>query len=327
MSLPLAIDLVVIIVVALYLIDGYRRGFILLAIELLGTLLTFYLAFRWSDWAGSLARQLVNFPEALDKPIGFILLWIILQFIYTLLTSLLYRLIPTTIRGSVINRAFGVIPSAIKGFVVIAIVLTLAVVLPIENQLRPAILSSRLGQPLVTRTQQIQQQFVKTYSQELTETLTFLTTTPITRRIDDSTESLKLYFTTTQVTPDPTSEATMLRLVNQERTKIGLKPLTANEELRSVARAHARDMLARGYFSHYTPEGKDPFDRILAAGIIYETAGENLAFAPTVELAHVGLMNSPKHRDNILYTDFGQVGIGVIDAGIHGRMFVQAFRD
>jgi uncharacterized protein YkwD len=50
-----------------------------------------------------------------------------------------------------------------------------------------------------------------------------------------------------------------------------------------------------------------------------------LAYAASVDLAHNGLMRSPGHRANILSADFGQVGIGVIDGGIYGKMFTQEF--
>jgi uncharacterized protein YkwD len=86
-------------------------------------------------------------------------------------------------------------------------------------------------------------------------------------------------------------------------------------------------MFERGYFSHYNPEGMSPFDRMEQAGIHFIAAGENLALAPNVTIAHQGLMDSPGHRANILSTDFGKVGIGVMDGGMFGRMFVQEFTD
>jgi uncharacterized protein YkwD len=46
------------------------------------------------------------------------------------------------------------------------------------------------------------------------------------------------------------------------------------------------DMLARGYFSHYSPEGKSAFDRLRGEKIPFLVVGENLAFAPTVKIAH-----------------------------------------
>ena len=86
-------------------------------------------------------------------------------------------------------------------------------------------------------------------------------------------------------------------------------------------------MFNKSYFSHYTPDGKSPFDRMKAAGVQYLTAGENLAYAPNVEIAHQGLMNSPGHRENILRPEFGKLGVGVIDGGLSGEMFCQEFSD
>ena len=119
----------------------------------------------------------------------------------------------------------------------------------------------------------------------------------------------------------------MLLLVNAERKKKGLKLLNIDEELKKVARAHSADMLTRGYFSHMTPEGKDPFHRMKQAGITYKKAGENLAYASTLAEAHKGLMNSPSHRAAILNKSFGRIGIGIVDGGKNGLMISQEFRD
>ena len=84
-------------------------------------------------------------------------------------------------------------------------------------------------------------------------------------------------------------------------------------------------MLKLGYFAHNSPVSGSPSDRLQAAGISFRVAGENLAYAPTVEIAHRGLMNSPGHRANILSPDFTRVGIGVIVAPNGERMFTQDF--
>ncbi|HEV8503758.1 MAG TPA: CAP domain-containing protein, partial [Chitinophagaceae bacterium] len=107
----------------------------------------------------------------------------------------------------------------------------------------------------------------------------------------------------------------------------GLRPLVADPEMTEVARAHSKDMFARGYFAHFTPEGKSPFDRMDAAHVQYSTAGENLALAHSLSIAHNGLMNSPGHRANILNPAFGRVGIGILDGGFYGLMVSQEFRN
>lgn len=64
-----------------------------------------------------------------------------------------------------------------------------------------------------------------------------------------------------------------------------------------------------------------------AANIRFVVAGENLALAQNLLLAHDGLMNSPGHRANILREAFGRVGIGILDGGIYGLMVTQKFRN
>ena len=119
----------------------------------------------------------------------------------------------------------------------------------------------------------------------------------------------------------------MLALINKERTTEGLAPLEADPEMRAVAVKHSADMFERGYFSHNTPESKSPFDRMKDEKVRYRTAGENLALAPTLKIAHTGLMNSPGHRANILRPQFGRVGIGILDSGRRGLMITQNFRN
>jgi uncharacterized protein YkwD len=70
-------------------------------------------------------------------------------------------------------------------------------------------------------------------------------------------------------------------------------------------------MFQQGYFAHVDPDGTTPFERMRTGGVSFRAAGENLALAPTVEVAHNGLMNSPGHRENILSPDFTQVGTGI----------------
>lgn len=128
-----------------------------------------------------------------------------------------------------------------------------------------------------------------------------------------------------QASPD--LEQKMLLLVNGERKKAGLPALLYDSALTSAARKHAEDMLARGYFSHNTPEGITPFQRLRAAKISYRFAGENLAFAPTVSKAHEELMLSPGHRANILNRQYKKAGIAVMHSGASGIIVAQEFKD
>lgn len=120
-------------------------------------------------------------------------------------------------------------------------------------------------------------------------------------------------------------EQQMIELVNQERARYGLAPLKVNLDVVKVARLKARDMVENNYFNHTSPTYGSPFDMLRQFGISYRYAGENLAGAPTVGIAHQNLMNSPGHRANILNPNFKEIGIGVVSGSPYGKIFVQMF--
>jgi uncharacterized protein YkwD len=107
-------------------------------------------------------------------------------------------------------------------------------------------------------------------------------------------------------------ENSMISLVNGERKKAGLKPLAYDAGLRSAALKHSQDMLDNNYFDHTSPVYGTFQQRLAASGVKCGPAGENIAYYPSMEKAHVGLMNSPGHRANILNTGFTRIGIGIV---------------
>ncbi|UZJ78130.1 CAP domain-containing protein [Fictibacillus sp. KU28468] len=125
-----------------------------------------------------------------------------------------------------------------------------------------------------------------------------------------------------QLTAD---EKQMVDKVNQEREKAGVKPLQVDMELTKMARVKAQDMIDNNYFDHNSPKYGSPFDMMNKFGIQYQTAGENIAGNSSVDGAHTSLMNSQGHRENILKSDYTKVGIGIVDGGKYGKMFVQEF--
>lgn len=126
---------------------------------------------------------------------------------------------------------------------------------------------------------------------------------------------------------DSTSETHMIELVNKERTKQGLAPLISSVAMQDIAREYSKKMLLEGYVSHVDTQGNDTANRLTSGNVQYRVAGENLAYAKNVTVAHSGLMGSPLHKQNILDPSFKRIGIGVIDAGEWGKMFTQIFAD
>jgi uncharacterized protein YkwD len=112
-------------------------------------------------------------------------------------------------------------------------------------------------------------------------------------------------------------------LVNQQRGLTGAKSLVLDAALSKVAQDFAVDMVQRGYFSHTSPDGSGPSERMKAGGISYRTWGENIAYNyKTPAAVMTGWMNSSGHKVNILNSNFGKIGIGY-----YQNYWVQDFTD
>jgi len=122
-----------------------------------------------------------------------------------------------------------------------------------------------------------------------------------------------------------TDELLLLKLVNQERTSRKLAALNIELPLSKVAEVKSQDMANNEYFSHQSPTYGSPFEMMKQFGIVYQTAGENIACNQTVEAAHKALMESTGHRENILSTQFTHIGIGIVNGGPCGKMLTQQF--
>jgi uncharacterized protein YkwD len=106
----------------------------------------------------------------------------------------------------------------------------------------------------------------------------------------------------------------LLDETNRQRERFNAAPLRLNSNLSEAAQAKAEDMASRNYWSHTTPDGKQPWVFIEKYDYQYSKAGENLAYGflnPRETVA--GWMNSPSHRDNLLDYDFRDVGFGYVN--------------
>lgn len=316
------IDIVLIGLVLLSVLNGWRRGLILGVLDLLGWALILIAGLRFyqpvARWLGA---HVDSWPEVWDRPIAFVLIAIVTGGLVQIVGYTLLRRLAKEIHKRTFNRLLGVIPGLANGLITAALVAALMLAMPFGERLRERARESPLANHLAIYAEQFEAALHPVFAEAVAETLNFLTIRP------ESNDRVLLPYKVAAPRPRPDLEARMLELVNRERVAAGLRPLAPDPELTEVARRHSADMFARGYFAHVTPEGRDPFDRMRAVSVRFETAGENLALAPTVQVAHRGLMNSPGHRVNILHQDFGRVGIGILDGGIRALMVTQNFRD
>lgn len=316
------IDILLAIVILLSVLNGYRRGFVHGVLDLAGWVLSLLAGLRYyqplARWIGP---NIDLWSEVWDQPFAFILIALVVSLIVQAVGYSLLRRLPEDMHERRANQIFGVLPGFINGLIIVAILSALLLAIPLNEGLSERTRDSGLVNRLAVYAERLEGQLRPVFGEAIARTMNLLTVQP------ESNERVTLPFRVEQSRPRPDLEARMLDLVNQERQAAGLNPLAPDPELTEVARRHSADMFARGYFAHETPEGLSPFDRMRAANVRFTTAGENLALAPTIPVAHTGLMNSPGHRANILRREFGRVGIGVMDGGMRGLMVSQEFRN
>jgi uncharacterized protein YkwD len=128
------------------------------------------------------------------------------------------------------------------------------------------------------------------------------------------------------------AELIFLDLVNADRRRHGLPPLTMDQALLPIARGRAAAQLSGAPLNHYDAAGELAFVPLLSdARVDYALAGENLARSVGADgrvLAQVeqALMRSPMHRKNILEPTFNRVAIGAaVDAATGHVAYAQIF--
>jgi uncharacterized protein YkwD len=312
-------DVFLVLIIAISVYNGWRKGFILGMLELLTWAGSFLLALYLYQYVAGWLQSLMGGGIWL-LPISLLATLLIVRIVAAFISNAILKEVPASAHQAQSNRVLGVIPGFVNGCVYAVLIGIILLLMPLSDSITADIQKSRLADRASGLGEWLQQKMQPVYEK-------FARNPVRVTQTAEHGEMIKLPFKVTAPKVRQDLEVKMLELVNQERVKEGLKPLEADPEVAVVARAHSVDMFARGYFSHITPEGKDPFDRLNKAGINFLTAGENLALAPTLAQAHEGLLKSPGHRANILHKAFGRVGIGVLDGGMRGLMITQNFRN
>lgn len=316
------VDFVFIVGLLFFLYRGWKRGFLYLMSSLITLVVSFIVAIKYTDPLSDFISSFSPFPFVWNMFISFFCIAFLAE---ALLSTFFRYVLVRTIRlgHSRVNKAAGALMSAITGVFFLSAFFFLLLLVPLQGNVKETIQSSTII-PFVLS-------ILDTYGGSLPNALQdsasrftrFLTVAPkSTERVD-----LTLYIDPNKLTIDPQSESTMLEYLNNERAKVGVGPLVSSVKMQDVARAYSRTMLTEKFFAHIDNQGKDAADRLKAGAVEFLIAGENLAYAMTVDIAHEGLMNSEGHKRNILDPQFKRIGIGVVDAGLWGKMFTQVFAD
>lgn len=310
-------DIAVLIIVGLFAVLGLRRGFVRGALDLVGWAGALVVAGRWSyllrDALAGTALAPVAAPAAFTAvAIGALVVWAI---VLGIVAARLPRLPFPPLRF--LDRLLGVLPGLVKGVIAATVVLLPIVLFQQQLGLTDQLAGARLTGLLVA---------IGSRSIEVAATRAGFDPSGFITVIEPGPPGVELPFRITEgLTVDADAERRVVELVNAARREAGLQPVGIDAALAAVGRAQAEAMFRSAFFAHDSPTTGSPTDRLLAAGIPFLLAGENLALAATVDEAHARLMESPGHRANILNPAFTRLGVGVVRSERTGLIVVQEF--
>lgn len=322
------VDLALVAGAAILMIHGARRSFVPYLTELIAFGFGLAVAFASFGPIGQFVHARLGVSQGVASFGSFLL---VLVLAHAVVQGPVFRVaawLGSGLSGASPNvRAVaGAVPALGVAAMLASIVLSVMVVLPVAG-LKPAVGDSVIGSRIIDSTGVVRSSVQRLLVPNTSSNKRILESDPVSNPGEDA--FYKLQFPTDLTTqPDPAAEDRMLQKLNQARASVGLSPLRSDTLLQQAARSHSADMYQRRYFSHKTPDGKTPYDRLHDLRFHYVTAGENIAFAPDVDQAWDSLMKSPDHRANILNPDFRCVGIGAYK-GLNGyeEMFTQDFAD
>ena len=316
------VDVVLVLIILVSALAGLQRGLIRGALDLVAVVVSLLIASYSYHRAADLISSHIATSDVVANIIGFVVVLAIVQFAFSALvlgplTPLIWSIRKIPISKQ-IDGLLGVIPGAIKGVVLAAAIAFVLVLTPLGNSFDQPVGQSKVAAHLLSGANEAIAKSDGHAGINLAGMM--LVTEP------DTAQGTTLPFhETSGYHESEADEQTMLAQVNQSRLEHGLAALKDDPQLRQLAAAHSEEMLKLGYFAHESPVNGSPTDRANAVGINYTVFGENIAYAPTIDVAERGLMRSPSHRANILSPEFTRVGIGVIVTSFGTRMVTQDF--
>jgi len=320
------LDIAIAVYLALYFYFGRRKRPLDAAYDLLILALVIATSLATFKITAAYLTDLFHLKSAYTNVIGFFMNAFILKtvFIFVFNSLIKTKKDPFVDGDSAKGKIVSGLLAILYGFATIAIIFAAIMPLPFPSRISDEISGSLIGNAAEKDPLKMNDSFRVIFGglyEALLEDFDFLD-------VETGSSSVKdLGIKTTEVMIDAQAEERMLELLNKERTSRGLRALVMDEEARRAARDYGKYLFKNGFMSHIDLESGGPSDRMKVYEVKFMMIGENLARAHSVDEAQSGLMDSTEHRDNILRPIFSRVGIGAIDAGQYGIIFVQEYLD
>ena len=318
------IELFVYIFIVFFVINGWKKGFLLQFFYLMVLLISIALSFRYSDQVGSYISSWFNSNIQLSEIFGGVLIFITVLTVSSFFQNFLAN---NKKQRDVGNKLLGGFVSLLVSNLILTLIFTITSIISVPQFFEDTIENSNLVS-FYTDTSGTPQQAL--------ELITGTDLIKVVSRIKDLTGKSSVVvgeqgcieipkYSLSNLSNNNEQKDELYALLLTERSKQNLAPLELSEKLSDIALNYAYTMYQDGFWCHKNPKnGELVGDRLSKQGFPYIDIGENLALSSSVRSGHISLMNSESHKNTILDNEFKRVGIGIV-SGPLGLIIVQIF--
>ena len=318
------IELFVYIFIVFFVINGWKKGFLLQFFYLMVLLISIALSFRYSDQVGSYISSWFNSNIQLSEIFGGVLIFITVLTVSSFFQNFLAN---NKKQRDVGNKLLGGFVSLLVSNLILTLIFTITSIISVPQFFEDTIENSNLVS-FYTDTSGTPQQAL--------ELITGTDLIKVVSRIKDLTGKSSVVvgeqgcieipkYSLSNLSNNNEQKDELYELLLTERSNQNLAPLELSEKLSDIALNYAYAMYQDGFWCHKNPKnGELVGDRLSKQGFPYIDIGENLALSSSVRSGHISLMNSESHKNTILDNEFKRVGIGIV-SGPLGLIIVQIF--
>ena len=318
------IELFVYIFIVFFVINGWKKGFLLQFFYLMVLLISIALSFRYSDQVGSYISSWFNSNIQLSEIFGGVLIFITVLTVSSFFQNFLAN---NKKQRDVGNKLLGGFVSLLVSNLILTLIFTITSIISVPQFFEDTIENSNLVS-FYTDTSGTPQQAL--------ELITGTDLIKVVSRIKDLTGKSSVVvgeqgcieipkYSLSNLSNNNEQKDKLYALLLTERSNQNLAPLELSEKLSVIALNYAYTMYQDGFWCHKNPKnGELVGDRLSKQGFPYIDIGENLALSSSVRSGHISLMNSESHKNTILDNEFKRVGIGIV-SGPLGLIIVQIF--
>ena len=318
------IELFVYIFIVFFVINGWKKGFLLQFFYLMVLLISIALSFRYSDQVGSYISSWFNSNIQLSEIFGGVLIFITVLTVSSFFQNFLAN---NKKQRDVGNKILGGFVSLLVSNLILTLIFTITSIFSVPQFFEDTIENSNLVS-FYTDTSGTPQQAL--------ELITGTDLIKVVSRIKDLTGKSSVVvgeqgcieipkYSLSNLSNNNKQKDELYELLLTERSNQNLAPLELSEKLSDIALNYAYTMYQDGFWCHKNPKnGELVGDRLSKQGFPYIDIGENLALSSSVRSGHISLMNSESHKNTILDNEFKRVGIGIV-SGPLGLIIVQIF--